>query len=150
MRVAIFLALSLVLLATTASAQSPDSVKLNHVRQLVDLMGSGRLGVQAIGSILDEYKKAMPNVPPEFWDELMKEIKPDELVDLIIPIYAKYFTDDDILQMSIFYNSPVGKKVIKTLPVITQEGMNVGKQWGQQLVERVQEKLRLKGYLKNG
>ncbi len=69
---------------------------------------------------------------------------------MIIPIYDKYFTDDDIHQLLAFYSTPVGKKLVENLPVITQESMNIGMQWGKQIAEKVLEKLKQKGYLKNG
>ncbi len=141
-------ALSLALLTASVSAQ--DSTKIKHIRQLMDVMGSGRLGVQVMTGMLGQYKKTFPDVDGSFWDDFMKEVKPDDLVDLMVPIYDKYFTDDDIRQMIAFYNTPVGKKLVENLPLITQESMTVGMEWGKQIGQKVMERLKQKGYLKNG
>jgi uncharacterized protein len=144
------IAFSLTLIGYSASAQdNQDSTKMRHIRQLMDLMGSARLGQQVMQTILNNYKKSYPNVDPRFWDDFMKEADPDELVELVIPIYAKYFTDDDITTMMAFYNSPVGKKLVSRLPEITQESMQIGAQWGQNIGEKVMRRLKEKGYLKN-
>jgi hypothetical protein len=85
----------------------------------------------------------------DFWDEFNKEVNAATLIDLVLPIYDKYFTDDDIVQLIAFYQSPVGKKVVEKLPVIMQESMQVGSEWGKQLSEKILERLKQKGYLKN-
>jgi hypothetical protein len=148
LKVVALFALSFALLTTSVSAQ--DSTKIKHIRELLDVMGSGRLGVQVMTSMLQQYKKSFPDVDAQFWDDFLKEVKPDDLVNMIIPIYDKYFSDDDIRQLITFYNTPVGKKLVENLPAITQESMSIGMEWGKQIAGKVLERLRQKGYLKNG
>ncbi len=52
------IALSFTLLTTSVSAQ--DSTKIKHIRELLDVMGSGRLGVQVMTSMLQQYKNLSP------------------------------------------------------------------------------------------
>ncbi len=115
----------------------------------MNTMGTGKLGIQVIGSMIEQYKKLFPDVDPQFWDDFMKEIKPDDLVNLVIPIYDKYFTDEDIQQLTAFYETPVGRKMVEKLPLITQESMTVGSQWGQELAQKIMERLKAKGYIKS-
>ena len=135
------------LLSFSASAQ--DNIKEQHIRELMNKMGSGQLGVQVVRNKIAAYKQQMPNVDPQFWDDFAKSVKPDDLINLVVPIYAKYFTDDDIQAMITFYDSPVGKKMIEKLPLITQESMQAGGEWGKQLSEKIMQRLKEKGYLKN-
>jgi hypothetical protein len=141
-----FIVAFFVLTAIGSSAAAQDSVKIKRIHQLMDVMGSGKLGVQVMSNVIDAFKKQNPNVDPQFWDELKKEINVNDLVNMVVPIYAKYFTDDDIQQMIAFYNSPIGKKYVASLPAITQESMHVGMEWGQQLAQKVTDKLKQKGY----
>ena len=85
----------------------------------------------------------------KFWDDFAKEIKAEDLVNLIIPIYDKYYTEDDIDQLISFYNTPTGKKMIETLPIVTQESMTAGQAWGKLIGEKVIQQLTEKGYLNN-
>jgi hypothetical protein len=39
-----------------------------------------------------------------------------------------------------FYTTPAGKKLISSQPVIMQESMQIGQQWGQSLFMKVMEK----------
>jgi hypothetical protein len=92
---------------------------------------------QMIGSM----KKAMPNVPEKFWGDFMKEVHTDELINLIVPIYDRNLTHDDVKQLIKFYESPTGKKFVAVLPKISQESMVVGEKWGRDLAQRVIHKL---------
>ena len=68
----------------------------------------------------------------------------------MIPIYDKYYTEDDIKQLTDFYQTPIGKKVISNTPLIMQESMQAGQSWGQKIGEKVIENLKVKGYLQRG
>ena len=118
-----------------------------HAKQLLELMGSGKLGVQLMSSMTATFRKQMPAVPAEFWDEMDKEVHPEELVEILVPIYAKNYTDDEIMQLIEFYKTPLGKKVIEKMPLIAQDSYVVGQSWGKKISERVVAKLKEKGYL---
>ena len=143
----ILFALLTTLIFTGAFAQASE--KTARIKKLLDLTGSGKLGVQVIQTMITSYKQSIDNVPDKFWDEITKEINADTLVSMIIPIYEKYFTDEEILQMIAFYETPVGKKVIATLPDIMKESMATGEEWGKQVGEKVYLRLKEKGYIKH-
>lgn len=115
----------------------------------MELTGSAKLGIQMLTNITETYKKAYPNANNEFWDQFLKEASADTLMSMIIPVYDKSFSDDDILQLITFYQTPVGKKVIEKMPFIMQESMQIGAAWGKKLSEKVVEQLQQKGYIKN-
>ena len=136
----------LFLSSLTVSAQ--DSTKIRHIRQLMEVTGAAKMGNQMITSMISSYKQSIPDVPADFWDAFIKEADMSQLMDHIIPIYAEQFTDDDIQQMLAFYQTPIGKKMIEKMPIILQQSMQLGGQWGKQLSEKVLEKLKQKGYMK--
>jgi uncharacterized protein len=132
-----------------AGAFAQDSEKTAHIKKLLDLTGSGKLGVQVVQTMITSFKQNTESVPDKFWDEMAKEINADTMVSMVIPVYEKYYTDEEILQMIAFYETPVGKKVIATLPFIMKESMEIGQEWGKQVGEKVYLRLKEKGYLKN-
>ncbi len=77
-------------------------------------------------------------------------MNPKDLEELIVPVYAKYYTDEEVTELLKFYKSPIGQKVIQKLPLITQDSYQAGAQWGKALGEKVISRLKEKGYLKNG
>lgn len=129
---------------TTANPAKAKKIKL-----LMETTGSGKLGVQMMDQMLSALKEQYPTVDKSFWDEFLKESKAEDIIELIIPVYDKYFTEADIDAMLVFYNTPVGKKTIATMPFIMKESMEIGEVWGTGIAEKVLAKLKAKGLIKN-
>lgn len=114
------------------------------------LTGSGKLGIQVMETMIANFKSHYSNVDASFWDDFMKEVRPEDLVNMVVPVYDRNFTAEEIEGMIAFYSSPVGQKVIAKLPVVMQESMQLGQTWGQELGKKVILKLQQKGYIKEG
>ena len=138
----------LLLCGAAFSSFSQTLSKKEKIQKLLDITGSAKIGMQAIQNMIPMFEKSYSTVNKEFWDDFAKEIKPTDLTDLIIPIYDKYYTEDDIDQLIAFYNTPVGKKMVEVLPSISKESMAAGQAWGQELAEKVLQELKTKGYIK--
>jgi len=123
------------------------ATKEQKVRQLLVLTGAGNLGVQVIDGLMGNMKQALPNVPAEFWTEFRKSVKPSEMIDLVVPIYAKHLEESDIDELIRFYGSPTGKRFVAQQPLILQDSMLAGQKWGEALAERALDKLQKKGYV---
>ncbi|MNL09376.1 hypothetical protein D3C87_1301360 [compost metagenome] len=97
------------------------------------------------------FKQQQSNVPTEFWDEFAVELNKDaigQLINMILPIYQKHLTEADLKGLIVFYETPLGKKYAEKIPLITQESMLAGQEWGKQIGEKILNKIRDKGYLK--
>ena len=62
----------------------------------------------------------------------------------IIPIYAKYFSEDDILQLIAFYETPLGQKMIEVTPQLMMDSMQVTMRWMQSKIPEMQEQLQVR------
>ena len=131
------------------SSLAQPSTKTDRIRELMDVTGAGKLGVQMLSTLIQSYKKEVPSVPEEFWDEFVRQVNPNDLMDLVVPIYSKYFTEEEINQIVKFYKTPIGKKMVEKLPLIMQDSYRVGAEWGQKIGEQVAERLKEKGYMKS-
>jgi hypothetical protein len=131
-------------LAASAAPPAPsaENAKTRDIRRLLVLTGSGNLGKQVATQLIASFQKAIPDVPASFWEEFAKEIDANELVELIVPIYDRHFSHDEVKAIIAFYESPAGRKLVSKLPEITQDSMGVGQAWGQKLGARVQARLR--------
>jgi hypothetical protein len=121
----------------------------SHAKELLEVMGSGKISSQMMTNMITAYKQNMPNVPVEFWDEFQKQINIEDLMELLVPIYVKYYSDDELVQLIAFYKSPLGKKFTEKLPLVNQESFNAGQEWGRKIGEKVMVELKGKGYLKD-
>jgi hypothetical protein len=63
------------------------------------------------------------------------------LVDSAVPLYDKYFSDEDIKGLIRFYKTPVGQKAVSVLPKLSLElqagGMRMGGKLADQCIEEV-------------
>lgn len=144
------LTLIITLLAPCWSAlgQSVPSAEMQEdIRNLMEITGAGNLAVQMMNQMLIPMKQSMPNVPEEFWAKFMAKVDTGELINMTVPIYAKYFTHDEIKQLLAFYRTPLGQKVIGTLPAVMQESMMAGQKWGEKLSQQLVDELKAEGYM---
>jgi uncharacterized protein len=125
-------------LTINSYAATPATEK--SVKELMVLTGAGDMGVQMMQGMIPALKQMAPQLPESFWTNFAKEVNPNEVVDLIIPIYAKHFTEEEIQEAIKFYKSPAGRKMIQEQPQVMQESMAVGQEWGRKLAEKVMEK----------
>ncbi len=143
-------ALTLVLLLMACGrAQAPVPLTeefRQDIRSLLTMMGSDQLGRQMAGQMIASMSEAMPAVPEAVWKRFADKIDFERLNELVIPIYAKYFTDEEIKALIAFYSTPLGQKVIATLPAVMQESMEVGQSWGKEAAEQVLKELEAEGY----
>ncbi len=50
----------------------------------------------------------------------------DEVIDAMVPLYADNYTVAEINQLTTFYKSPVGRKMMALSPKLAAEGMAIG------------------------
>ena len=126
------------------SAAQPGTTKIEKIRELINLIGTPRLAAEMMKSQAADLKKLMP-FPPAAQDDFEKEflasIKVSELVDLVVPIYDRHLSEQDVDGMLAFYRGPVGRRVIKALPQITAESQRIGQEWGQGVGLKVGRKI---------
>ncbi len=74
----------------------------------------------------------------------------DELLDKMAPIYARNFTVAEIKDITAFYHSPTGQKLVERMPGISKEAFAVGQQFGREIGLELRdvmiEELRKKGH----
>jgi hypothetical protein len=142
---AIFLALS-----TTLSFSQDNSSYKSSLKKMIQVSGSEVAYKGIVNQMVSMFKQQQSNAPAEFWDEFAAEMNKDavgQLVDMLTPIYQKHLTEADLQSVISFYETPAGKKFAEKTPLITQESMLAGQEWGKQIGARVIEKLQAKGYI---
>ncbi|MDF5724096.1 MAG: DUF2059 domain-containing protein [Rhizonema sp. PD37] len=142
-----------VALAQTATDSSnvpmttQETEKINNIKQLLNITGASSLSQQIVTQMLISIKSQYPQVPQKFWDAFLGEFNADDIVKQLIPIYRKYYSDEDIKGLIAFYQTPLGKKTIMLLPQLSQESIVVGQKYGIDAGKRAIQKLEAEGYL---
>ena len=124
------------------TAKDPKQLaKEKDIRRLLVATGAGKMGVQAMTQMFASLKAQNPSIPSSYFEKLMAEVDPNELIEITIPSYDKHLTHEEIKELIKFYESPIGKKMIEKQPMIMQDAMVAGQKWGVELNRRMREKI---------
>jgi hypothetical protein len=119
--------------------------KEREIRKLLEATGTTKTMPQMMDQMIVEFRKALPDVPAQFWDDFRKEVNVDELIGLIVPVYDKHLSIEDIKAANAFFATPAGKRFAEKMPVMSSESFEVGRQWGETKGRLVVERLKEKG-----
>jgi len=138
----------LLIWACYARETKQDSIqKAKDIRFLLEASGSEKLAMQLVSNLLSSLRNLSDKIPDSLWDEIKnKMIVKDDLYNLMVPMYEKHFSHKEVKEIMEFYRSPVGLKLMKAMPLITEEAMIAGERWGQIVTDKIFKELRDKGY----
>ncbi|MDP9008237.1 MAG: DUF2059 domain-containing protein [Pseudomonadota bacterium] len=99
--------------------------------------------------IIIALRQADPNISQHVQDivvevtlsYLRQRADQDHLVDRLAPIYMKFLTKGDVRQLTEFYQSPVGRKLVSLSPQITFESAAVGREWATSILPGLQTEI---------
>lgn len=120
-----------------------DPAKEADIRRLLDVVGTKGLVKQLMDSMEKNLKPMMVNsLPPGhyrnrlvelFFEKFETKADPQQLIDMAVPGYDKYLSDEEIKGLISFYQTPLGQKALAVLPKLSMELQSQGSKWGQEL-----------------
>ncbi len=118
------------------------------LRRLLELVLPRDRINQSLNEVIGAMKTVMPQVPEKVWQEVVGEIRLDSetVLRLYLPIYDAYYSADEVKQLISFYETALGRKALRNAPLIEAEATLQGEAVGRELLKRITEKLRAKGY----
>ena len=132
-----YLFIYLFIIGFSFSNYNYQSQKDRDIVVLLNKMNFEEMSIQGMIEMIDLFKETMPEVPEKFWRDFMAEVDAEYLMELTVPIYSKYLTHNDIIDLIRFYDSPIGRKYINVLPYITTESMIAGEKWGEEIASKL-------------
>jgi len=130
----------------TAIPETPrvDPEKEANIRRRFEVIGLEASIKQTLGQTSEQQKSILiGSLPPGDYREkfvtlllerVTAKLTPDILVTLAIPIYEKYFTNEEIKGMTEFYQTPLGRKMLTASPQVMAEVMQTLRGIGQLFV----------------
>jgi uncharacterized protein len=121
--------------AADASAAKLDPAKEAAIRHLMDITETTKLGENLQVYITDRVHEVagraiaadrLQKFMATFSEKFNASTPPSAVTDAVVRIYARNFSMEDIQGLIQFYESPLGKRVVKTLPEISAESQKVG------------------------
>jgi len=118
-----------------------EQAKEADIRRLLDLTGSASLAIQAMSEMEKNIRPLISDSLPRgeyreklvglFFEKFHSKLNSNQLLDLVIPIYDKYYTHEDIKELIQLYQTPLGKKMLVVLPKVMGESQAAGTKWGE-------------------
>lgn len=133
------------------TAAKVDPEKEAAIRKLFEIQGTRKSMEQVFAGMSENMKPSLAKMLPPgeyqdkliplFFEKFQSKLKTDDLLDLIVPIYDKYLSKEDIDGLAQFYQTPLGKKLNSVLPQLTVEiqttAMNMGQELGRRAMMEV-------------
>ena len=88
------------------------------ILQFIDVFGTK-------SSMAANFDQMMASLKPEEAQKLRNAFKVDEIIERLLPLYDKYFSEADLTAMIAFYSSPEGKKLVQTIPQLMRDSVEV-------------------------
>jgi hypothetical protein len=139
--------------ATVPSSGNIDPQKEARIRELMELTGAKNLGQELIEAGMEQFRSSVQDSQPDnprakqfvdaFVTRFQKHFDSNSLTDRIIPIYDKYLTDDDLKGLIDYYHSPLGQRMLKSLPELTRESQAAGFTMGQKAAQETMDELKV-------
>lgn len=135
-------------ISATAVAQeeaAPEKISPDHEKDIREFLKVTRVesqGRQMMQQMFGQFKRAMPQVPADYWDKFLAKVNFAEFTDMLVPIYGKHMSRDDIKGLTAFFKSPLGQRMLEAQPAIAADSMKVGMAWGQKVAAQVMEDLK--------
>ncbi len=118
-----------------------------QVRQLMEVVGVGKMLSQINSQAVSAMQQSMPCVPGDFWQNYMDANQTQQFIGRLVPVYQHHFTSDELDGMLKFYRSPLGQKVINEMPTTMAEANQAGQQWSHERSDQMISELKQMGSL---
>jgi uncharacterized protein len=130
---------------------APSANAIAAARELVELKGGAQMFDPVIVSVIEQTKAALLQTNPQLAKDLndvaaqlRTEFTPrrNELMNEAAKLYATAFTEQEIKDMTTFYKSPLGRKMLTTEPQVIDATFNFVEQWGPRVAEEAMNRFR--------
>jgi uncharacterized protein len=120
-----------------------DAAKEADIRRLMELIGTKSLVIQLMEEMERNIKPLMTSSLPAgeyraqlvdlFFVKFHSKANPQQVLDLAVPAYDRYYSHEEIKGLSRFYETPLGQKTVSALPALMGELQAAGRTWGEGL-----------------
>ena len=138
-----FLALTGVFVLTAwslaAETANEHAEKIKALRKMIALTGGSKVVNQLLDAMAAKFTDPKQQ---QMFLEFRKQMDIQQIYDIMIPSYDKYLTLADVREITRFYESPVGKKLIDAQPQIMADSVPRIVEWSQQMHKKLLEKMK--------
>lgn len=129
--------------AAPPTAQPVDPAKEAEIRQLMYVVGVKDTVTRMMGAMEQNMRPMfVRSLPPGayrerlvrlFFEKFHSKVNAEQIVDMVIPVYAQNLSDEDIKGLIQFYKTPLGRKWVSLQPKIQAGIAPAARAWGEQV-----------------
>jgi hypothetical protein len=153
-----FVAIACLLLASISFAQQSAShvpaskediekyLDTVHARDMMKSMMDAM--AKQMHQIIHQQVQKQPNLPADaearmdkMMDDMFKDLPIEELLQVMIPVYQKHLTKEDVEALNAFYSTPSGQRILKEMPAVTAEAMQASTGIIQKMMTKAEERM---------
>ena len=137
---------SLCPLAARSAPPQVEPSKAADIQHLIELSGGGEMGASWVTEFTNKLKTVMAQtsstearsqkIVDTFVQKLGQQF-PSAWMKLLIPIYDRHLTHQEVKELIRFYESPLGRRVKEVMPKIMEEGNAAGLKQGMELIQEI-------------
>jgi uncharacterized protein len=144
-------AVALVAFSPAAHSQQPSAAAMATAKELVNITGVTGLFNPLIAGVVEQAKLLFLQQDPSLikdLNEVAAKLRSDlaprfsEVTDEVARLYASHFTDHELKDILVFYQSPVGKKLLAQQAEVIDASMKFAQTWANKLSDEVVAKMR--------
>ncbi len=142
---------STALIQIAQAQQRPSDEAVSAARGLVEASGAAAQFDQFLPLFVDQMTKTFVHLAPDRAKEIrevMAELttrftaRKSELIDQIAVIYAKSLSLEDLREITHFYQSGAGRRMVVAQPDIMRQATIAGQNWGQRIGAEIDAEMR--------
>jgi hypothetical protein len=144
-------AVALMAFGPTAQSQQPSAAAMATAKQLIAATAATTVFTPLIAGVVEQakllYLQQNPGLAKDL-NEIAEKMRADlaprfaELSDEMAKLYATRFTDPELKAILVFYQSPVGKKLLDQQPNVVDDSMKFAQDWANKLSDQVIAQMR--------
>ncbi len=145
------LALSLLLLSPFARAD--EATHRKAAEELLNLMGMEALLSKSVDQMLQMQMSQNPAIAPyekEMRAFLTKYMSWASMKEDMVKAYTDTFTEPELKELNTFYQTPLGKKTVQSMPALMAKGAEMGQRRVQEHLPELQAAIAAKGAAEAG
>lgn len=119
-----------IFLAFAASANAEPATD-QSIREYLQLSGIEASAIESYKQMLPAFRQMAKNIPEDLWRELSRT---DNLLEKVIPIYRKYFSEEEAQDLIGFYKTATGMRLAKLSSTIGRELSERGAREAQMII----------------
>jgi hypothetical protein len=118
-----------------------DEAKRADILRLMEVSGELQTMRDAMAVVHAQLKERGTNLPDAYWSEFESVMQTDELPSILVQVYDKHYSHDQIKALIELYKSPAGLILVEKQRFIQADSMYVTQQWAARKSDEIMKRV---------